>query len=201
MLHQLGILAADLHLPKVTALAAGQLDVEVEEVDDHALHGVDHRVAVEVVGVDGQAAAQVVEVEGADLLLLVAEVHHGVLEEGQVSAGAVVGRRRGDLHKIAPHIYDLHGEVGAGALHAERHLLLRHNHAVALGQGEGLLVHAEPAAAAAAEGVGDVAAVLHLRHVGQVVRYDDFAVHNSAAKLRIFSETTTEVRYYILSIQ
>ena len=87
MLHQKCLLVGDVPL-------AVEFHVEVKEVDDHTLHGVEHRVAVEIVLRQGQAAAYVVEVQRADLLLLCGEVHHRVLEQRQVAAHTVVALRR-----------------------------------------------------------------------------------------------------------
>ena len=77
------VLAVDLRI-------AIQIDVEVEEVDNHTLHGIDHCLTVEVVRGYGETVPDVVEIEGADLLLFRVKAHYRIFEQGEVTPCAVI---------------------------------------------------------------------------------------------------------------
>ena len=55
--------------------------MEVEEIEYHALHSVDHCFAEEMVVGLGQTADDVLKVDGADFLLLRGKSHYRIFEE------------------------------------------------------------------------------------------------------------------------
>ena len=146
--HDLGGLRRDL-------VVAVKFDVEVEEVDNHALYGVDHRLAVEVVVRERQPSLDVVEVEGAHLLLLGVEPHDGVVEQSQVTFHAVVALWRTHLDEL---LRDINGiDFKILALHdVPSQITTRENQAVACLEAKRLVVKLEIAMPLVAIGVAQI---------------------------------------------
>ena len=162
--HDLGGLRRDL-------VVAVEFNVEVEEVDNHALDGVDHRLAVEVVVREGQPLLDVVEVERAHLLLLGGEPHDGVVEQGQMPLHAVVALRRTHLDEL---LRDIDGiDFKILALHdASRHIAAGENQAVVRLEAKCLVVELKIAMPLATIGVAQVARKPLVAEVDQSV-FDD----------------------------
>ena len=146
--------------------------MEVEEVDNHALDGVDHRLAVEVVVREFQPLLDVVEIEGAHLLLLGGEPHDGVVEQGQVSLHAVVALRCTHLDELLRDVDGIHLEILA--LHdVACHVAAGENQAVARLKAKRLVVELKIAMPLAAIGVAQVARKPLVAEVDQGVFYDN----------------------------
>ena len=147
--HDLGGLRRDL-------VVAVEFNVEVEEVDNHALDGVDHRLAVEVVVREREPPLDVVEVEGAHLLLLGVEPHDGIVEQGQMTFHAIVALWRTHLDKL---LRDINGiDFKIMALHdIPRQIAAGENQAVARLEAKCLVVEIKIAVPLAAIGVAQIA--------------------------------------------
>ena len=74
--------------------------MEIKEIDDHALHGVERQVQIETVVSLRTTGAHVFHVFFAPRLLLRVEVHDRVVEQHHVSARAVVAERHRHLDKL-----------------------------------------------------------------------------------------------------
>ena len=90
--HDGGVLRGDVAL----AVNAG---VEIEEIENGRLHGVDERFVVKAVFRIGDALFEQVEIAAADDLLLGREVHHGVEKQRQRAFHAVVALRRAQIYE------------------------------------------------------------------------------------------------------
>ena len=88
-----GVLRGDVAL----AVNAG---VEIEEIENGRLHGVDERLAVKAVFRIGDALFEQVEIAAADDLLLRRKVHHGIEKQCQRAFHAVVALRRAQIYEI-----------------------------------------------------------------------------------------------------
>lgn len=148
-------------------------DVEIVEVDYHALDGVDHGVAVEVVFVDFEAAADIVEIESADTLLFFVEMHDGVVEQRQSAPHAVVAHRCGEFDEAFGHIDYLHLEIGFGLDVAESVAPTGYDHAVASLEKHWLVVVVQKAAALRAPRVEQIAFQERVVGSSDVVGDDD----------------------------
>ena len=102
--HDGGVLRGDVAL----AVNAG---VEIEEIENGRLHGVDERLAVKAVFRIGDASFEQVEIAAADDLLLGREVHHGVEKQRQRTFHAVVALRRAQIYETGFRIDDLAPEI------------------------------------------------------------------------------------------
>ena len=102
--HYGGVLRGDVAL-------AVQGSMEIEEIENGRLHGIDERFPIETVLRIGDACFQQFEIPAADDLLLRREVHHGVEEQGQRPFHAVVALRRRQFDELRGSINDLAPEV------------------------------------------------------------------------------------------
>jgi len=153
-------------------VVAVKFDVEVEEVDNHALYGVDHRLAVEVVVREREPPLDVVEVEGAHLLLLSVEPHNGVVEQGQMTFHAVVALRRTYLDELLRDINGIDFKIRA-LNDVSRQITTGENQTVARLETKRHVVELEIAMPIVAIGVAQVARKPIVAEVGQGVFYDD----------------------------
>ena len=76
------------------------LRVEIKEINDHALHGIERQIQVEPVRDLGATCAHVLHILFAALLLPRIEVHDRIVEEHHVSARTVVTERHRHLDKL-----------------------------------------------------------------------------------------------------
>ena len=104
LLHELVILRRD-------AVCAVELGMEVEEVQNHALYGILHGIAVETMGCLLQSALDVVEVQGTNLLLVGCQAHNGILEKRQMTTHSIVCLWSGDFDESLGHVDDIHPEI------------------------------------------------------------------------------------------
>ena len=156
--------------------------MEVEEVDNHALDGVDHRLAVEVVVREFQPLLDVVEIERAHLLLLWGEPHDGVVEQGHVPLHAVVALRCTHLDELLRDVDGIHLEILA--LHdVACHVAAGENQAVARLKAKRLVVELKIAMPLAAIGVAQVARKPLVAEVGQGVFDDDVGADVHSGKI------------------
>lgn len=86
--------------------------MEIEEVDDHGLHGIEQGVAMKLVVADGETATDIVEVQCAHLLLHSIEMHYGIVKEGYASARAVVALRHGEEDELRSDINHIDMKTG-----------------------------------------------------------------------------------------
>ena len=87
----------------------------------------------------GKPPPDVVEVEGANLLLVGREVHHGVIEQRQRPLHALVRLRRGNLDELRRDVDDLHTEILC-RVDTFQQVAPPHNHAVAGSKCEDLVI-------------------------------------------------------------
>ena len=106
------------------------LSMEVKEIDNHALHGIEGQVQVEAVSCFGAACADVLHILQAALLLARVEVHDGVVEEHHVPARAVVGERHRHPDKLRCDVDGDGSEIGT-CISYPRGLAPLHNDTVA----------------------------------------------------------------------
>ena len=71
-----------------------QLGMEVEEVDNHTLHGIHQRIVAEMMIGLLQPSLHGIEIQPAYLLLLGLQLHDGVLKQKELAAHAVVALGR-----------------------------------------------------------------------------------------------------------
>ena len=163
--HDLGVLRSDL-------VVAVKIHMEIEEVDNHTLYGINHRLTMEVVVCERQPLLDVVEVECAHLLLLGGEPHDGVVEQGQMPLHAVVALRRTHLDEL---LRDIDGiDFKILALHdASRHIAAGENQAVVRLEAKCLVVELKIAMPLATIGVAQVARKPLVAEVDQGVFYDN----------------------------
>lgn len=165
LFHQLVLLRRD-------AVHAIERGVEVEEIENHRLDGRDEDVAVELMLGLRQALTNDGEVIGTHALLLGRQTHDGVLEQRQVAPHAIVALWRAHLDKLLRDIDDLDCEVVAG-LAAEQVAAAGNDHAVAGLQRELAVVIRQPAMAAVAVGMAQIAGQQRVGHPVQGVVEDD----------------------------
>ena len=55
--------------------------MEIKEINNHALHCINHRITVKMVLLHSQSMPNVIEIEGTNMLLFFIEVYHWVVEE------------------------------------------------------------------------------------------------------------------------
>ena len=87
--------------------------MEVKEVYDHALYGVDHSQSVEMVVRHCQTAFDVVKVKAADILLLRVETDDRIVEQGQMPLHPIVAFRGADFYETLAYINGCTLEVWA----------------------------------------------------------------------------------------
>lgn len=155
------------------AVHAIERGVEVEEIEDHRLDGRDEDVAVELMIGLRQALTNDGEVIGAHALLLGRQTHDGVLEQRQVAPHAIVALWRAHLNKLLRYIDDFDREVVAGLAAAEQVAAAGNDHAVAGLQCELAVVIRQPAMAAVAVGMAQIAGQQWVGHPVQGVVEDD----------------------------
>jgi len=173
--HDVVVLCGDL------LAAAVKLHVEVEEVDDHALDGVNHGLAVEVMAGEGMPPLDVVEVEHAHLLLLGVEAHDGVDEQRQMSLRAIIALRCADLDELLRNIHHINHEIKA--LHYILHQVApRKDEAVARLEAERLVVEGEGAVSISTKGMCQVAGIPLVGDVGQGAFDDDVGALSHGCK-------------------
>ena len=171
--------------------------MEVEEVDNHALDGVDHRLAVEVVVREFQPLLDVVEIERAHLLLLWGEPHDGVVEQGQVSLHAVVALRCTHLDELLRDVDGIHLEILA--LHdVACHVAAGENQAVARLKTKRLVAELKIAMPLAAIGVAQVARKPLVAEVGQGVFDDDVGADVHSGKITKIPQPKLSPELWIL---
>ena len=146
--HNRGILRRD-----VVFLVKGGM--EIEEIQDKRLHGVDHQVAVETVLRLRKAQAECLEIAIAQTVLLLREVHDGVEEQCQLPLGAVVGLGCGEINESRRDIHHHHAEAGIG-FNPVYQLALADDEQVALGERLFFAIEDETATAAYTEGVPQI---------------------------------------------
>lgn len=157
--------------------------MEVEEVEDGRLDGVDEELSPEGVGGLAEAVFDPTEVALADEALVRVEIHHGVEEERQLSLDAVVGLGCAQLDERGCDVEHLHLEVGRW-LDALHELALADYHQVALREAEVAPVEGERAVSGGADGVGEVVAAGLGAKSCEGILDDDFACvfHNFVAR-------------------
>lgn len=104
--------------------------MEVEEVEDGRLHGVDEELVVEGVAGLRQAVFYPAEVAFAHEALVGVEAHYGVAEKGELPFHAVVSLRVALLYELCGGVESLHLEVG-GRLYVIHQFSFAHYHEVA----------------------------------------------------------------------
>ena len=150
-----------------------QLGMEVEEIDDHTLHGIHQRIVAEMMIGLLQPSFHGLEIQSAYLLLLGRQLHDGVLKQKELAAHAVVALGRAELDELLRHIDNIHAEILA--LRQVHHQIATtdYNQAVASLKAERLPVALERAIPFVAIGMAKVVGKLWLTDSLQRVVYDN----------------------------
>lgn len=158
------------------------LGVKIEEVNNHPLDGVNHRLAVEMVVGEGITAFDIVEIEHTHLLLLGVEPHDGVVEQGQMPLHAIVALWGTDLDKLLRHIHHIDHEIRA--LFDMAHCIATgQNKTIAYLETERLIIKNEGAVTLSAKSMGEIARITLIGDVGQRVLNDDVGAVVHGAKV------------------
>jgi len=169
--HNRSILRGDV----VLLIEAG---MEIEEIQNERLHGIDHQVAVETMLRLRKALAECLEITVTQAILLLREVHDRVEEQRQLPLGAVVGLGRGEVDKSRRDIHHYHAETGIG-LNLVNQLALADDEQVALGERLFFAVEDETATAAYTKGVPEIVFILSGAKSAEGVGDDD-GVHKAS---------------------
>ena len=87
--------------------------MEVEEINNHALDGIDHGITMKVVSCQSQAPLDIVEVECTDLLLFFRQTHNRIVEQSHRPFHAIITMWGGNFDKLRRNINYIHLEVFA----------------------------------------------------------------------------------------
>jgi len=163
--------------------------MEVEEVDNHALHGISQGIVTEPVGRIGQSPLDGLEVQLAYLLLLRLQPHDGVLEECQMAPHAVVRLRRGQFDELLSDVDDIHPEVTALLQVPDQVAPARNNQAVARLHAELAVMTLERAVPRRAVGVTQIVGKLTVANPRQcrVPYYMLYSIH----RVQIYEKSPT----------
>jgi hypothetical protein len=158
VLHDFGLLVGDLSF-------AVEFHMKVEKVNYHALDGVEHGIAVEMMVGQLQPMTDVLKVDGAYLLLFGPQMHDGVFKQGDVALHAVVALRSGLGDKLRYNVYYLYLKVGTLVQVADAEALLWDDQAVPRQYGVVCATEVKLAASFQAECMGDVPCLLQAGRV------------------------------------
>ena len=175
------------------------MGVEVEEVDNHAFHGIHERVVAEEVARLLQASLHGLEVQLATLLLLRVEPHDGVLEKRELAPHAVVRLRRGHLDELLRHVDDIHAEVHAFLQVLHQVAPAGNNQAVARLETELPPVSFEGAKAFVAVGMAKIVGKLGVANPCQRMVYNN--VLNAVHHQTVLRSSSTLISLIILNSQ
>ena len=87
--------------------------MEVEEIDNHALDGIDHGIPMKVVSCQCQAPFDIVEVECTDLLLFFRQAHNRIVEQCHRPLHTIITMWCGYFDKLRCNINHIQLEVFA----------------------------------------------------------------------------------------
>ena len=176
--------------------------MEVEEIDNHALDGIDHGITMEVVSRQCQAPFDIVEVECTDLLLFWGKVYDWIVKQCQRPFHAIIAVRCRDLDKLWRNINNICPEVFAFA-DAHHQFATTKNKALASFQPIYIIVICELTEALMAIGMTQIAGNVTFADACQCICHYDVSTFVHATKLLLFIENSYQSereRAKILSI-
>ena len=152
--------------------------MEIEEIQDERLHGVDHQVAVETMLRLRKAQAECLEIAVTQAVLLLREVHNGIEKQCQLPLGAIVGLGCREIDKSRRDIHCHYTKAGI-RLNLVNQFSLANDEQVALGERLLFAVEYETATAVYTEGVPEIVLILSGAESAEGV-CDDDRVHKAS---------------------